>query len=1080
MRYLICIFLIYCCCFANAQAEAGSPYFEVSGSEAGAGFPLTATSASVNIVGVIADVTVRQTYVNQSNDRLEATYVFPGSTSAAVHGLTMIIGNCRIEGVVQRKAEARATYEAAKAEGKRASLLEQHRPNVFQTSVANILPGDTIEVELRYTELLVPENGTYRFVYPTVVGPRYTGESDGTTTYTAQPYTKGKPSYAFALDVYLNAGMPVGAVGSPTHRIATARAEEATTIQLAGSEADGGNRDFVLEYDLEGQHIQTGMLLFEGEKENYFLYMAQPPAETTDKDYPPREFIFVVDVSGSMNGFPLDVSKKLLTELIGQLRPADQFNVVLFAGASQTWQQESQFATTDNLESALAFLQSARGGGGTQLLSALNTAYALPRATVGLSRNLVVVTDGYINVEPEAFDLVRKNLNQANVYSFGIGSGVNRHLIEGMARIGKGRPAFVLDPSEADVEADRFRRYISEPVLTEMTLDVGDQFEAYDIEPIALPDLSRERPLVVFGKYKGKAKGKLALTGYGGYPSLDSPGIEYDAVAETEAESRKRTFSFHLKDAVADDRHAALARLWARERIRRLDDYNNLRSNDDRIEEVTQLGLEYNLLTQYTSFVAVEEVVTADPNDPLNTVKQPLPLPENVSATAVGFSLGLTGVAGLPAMTMATPWFAWVLLGILGGLLCWLVFVGSKGNSKQTNPFLTRKGNGTNNGGRRARPFLTRKGSGYGVSKGDGWGMRLFGRSLGAILLLGLLLSLSSCDVTRDGRLMAEAAPPQTLDYRAATITFILGEDEGTNAYYARAEEYFRYHPEEAGEYVITDVHSLQGVHNYLRDNRPQGGPWQKVNLVVHGNQWTGLALPLHPAPAAQRTTSDQLSAWKPARPLPKSHLTEETELVVHGCSVGRDSSLLLHLSRAFAARGGRYPSVSASTDFTLFREGVYGMERHYAEYYFRATPLGKYPLRKVMANRFRRQHPDKRIDWDEALATTRFASELKPHLYQFNVPVQWTRVYPQRKQPAAPDNPDTQDKWLAGEPELITKLGRMGISPRKFDWNFSAEAYELADGSSLPAVTATGVARLFCVLVPREGEPEMVKLRWG
>lgn len=1039
MRYFICIILIYCCCFANAQSETGSPYFSVEGlgADAGAGFPLTATSASVNIVGVIAEVTVRQTYVNKSEARLEATYVFPGSTNAAVHGLTMVIGNRRIEGIVQRKAEARATYEAAKAEGKRASLLEQHRPNVFQTSVANILPGDTIQVELRYTELLVPEHGTYRFVYPTVVGPRYTGESNGTSTYTAQPYVNGPPSYTFGLDLYLKAGVPVSTVGSPSHRIATTSDGDATTVKLDGSETNGGNRDFVLEYQLQGEHIQTGLLLFEGQHENYFLYMAQPPAEVTDKEYPPREFVFVVDVSGSMNGFPLEVSKKLLTKLIGQLRPVDQFNIVLFAGTGKTWKQSSAYATGPNLAEALTFLQSARGGGGTELFNALNVAYALPRASEGLSRNFVVVTDGYINVEPEVFDLVRKNLNKANVYSFGIGSGVNRHLIEGMARIGKGRPAFVLNPSEADGEADRFRRYISEPVLTEMTIDFGDKFDAYDVEPIALPDLSRERPLVVFGKYRGKPKGELTLTGYGGYPNLDAPGQRYESgVAESEAAARRRVFPFRLKDAVASERHGALARLWARERIQRLDDYNNLSHDDARQEEVTQLGLDYNLLTQYTSFVAVEEVVTANPNDPLNTVKQPLPLPENVSATAVGFDLGISGIVGLPAMVI-TPWYAYALLGLLAGFLCYLLYL-------------------------------------------------VFGRRLLYSLPLLLIFSLTACDSERDGMIYSGAETPETLEPGVTTITFILGEDEGTNAYYSRADAYFRNHPEEGGEFLVRDVRSLAGVRDYLRDVHPRGQPWQKVNLVVHGNQWTGLAVPLSlasatstaPAPAP-RTSPEALSAWEPGRPLPASALGAETEIIVHGCSVGRDSSLLLQLSRVFASRAG-YPLVSASPDFTLFREGTDGVERYYADYYFRARPLGKYPMAAVMASRFARQYPDKPIDWNEALANNRFAPDLRPHLYQFNVPVTWTRVYPEDQPMATPETADDQHQWLARETKLKTKLDRMGLAPQQFLWEFSDQKYALPDGTELPALTASGVARLFCVLVPKGGKTDMVKLRWG
>jgi len=259
----ICIILIYCCLFAYGQDQTGSPYFALSEK---AEFPLVSTTAEVNIVGVIADVTVRQTYVNNGVNRLEATYVFPGSTNSAVYGMTMIVGSRRIEGLVQRKAEARATYEAAKAKGKRASLLEQHRPNVFQMNVANILPGDTVQVELRYTELLVPESGTYKFVYPTVVGPRYTGEDRPETEsgghYAAQSYTKNKPAYAFDINVRLNPGMPVSGIRSPSHSLAITSDGESRLIML-GEDLDRGNKDYVLEYQLQGEHIQTGMLLYE-------------------------------------------------------------------------------------------------------------------------------------------------------------------------------------------------------------------------------------------------------------------------------------------------------------------------------------------------------------------------------------------------------------------------------------------------------------------------------------------------------------------------------------------------------------------------------------------------------------------------------------------------------------------------------------------------------------------------------------------------------------------------------------------------------------------------------------------------
>ena len=246
------LFLLLCLLghYAIGQTEAandqvGSPYFQLD--VEGVDFPLTATSADVSISGIIADVTVTQTYVNAGSQRLEATYVFPGSTNSAVYAMNMIIGNRRIKGEIQRKAEARATYEKAKKDGKRASLLEQHRPNVFQMNVANILPGDTVRVELKYTELLIPTNGIYSFVYPTVVGPRYVGAdaSASPEIYTAQPYTPTDlPTYDFDLSVHLNAGMPISSVSSPSHKLSLQRSDEAVAIRLDGSERQGGQSGF--------------------------------------------------------------------------------------------------------------------------------------------------------------------------------------------------------------------------------------------------------------------------------------------------------------------------------------------------------------------------------------------------------------------------------------------------------------------------------------------------------------------------------------------------------------------------------------------------------------------------------------------------------------------------------------------------------------------------------------------------------------------------------------------------------------------------------------------------------------------
>jgi Ca-activated chloride channel family protein len=1001
MKYVL-LFLLLCFGSQLLLGQSASPYFLVQGGPAD--FTLAATAADVRISGVIADVTVRQTYVNRGPSTLEATYVFPAGTGAAVYAMRMRVGERIIEGEVMRKAAARQTYETAKREGKRASLLEQHRPNVFQMSVAGIQPGDTVAVELRYTELLVPESGRYAFVYPTVVGPRFTGENTnaGSTgsDYTDQPYTPAAAAPPFTLKLELDAGMPIAELGSPSHRIRSERPDATTArLTLDGAESGGADRDFVLEYRLGGTGVQTGMLLFEGEEENYFLYLAQPPLPTNaPAAEPAKEFVFVVDVSGSMNGFPLGVAKDLLQRLTDGLRPTDRFNILLFAGAGQTWQPVSVAATPENVAAAKDFLTAARGGGGTRLLSALEHAFALPLPDRGISRNFVILTDGYISVEPEVFELIDRRLGEANVYAFGIGRSVNRHLIEGMARIGRGRPAFVLDPSDARTEAERFRRYITAPVLTNVRLDYG-KFDAYEMEPFQLPDLTRERPLVVFGKYRGKARGALQLSGQSGSGSWSS------------------VTSVSKRDA--DARHAALAYLWARHRIQRLADYNNLRHDDERVEEVTRLGLTYNLLTPYTSFVAVDKTPVLARADTARTVRQPLPLPAGVSATAVGFSLLLTGVSGLPANTESTgwPWWSYLVVGLV------MLFFAVTYKMMRSLP--------------------------------------------AALLVMAFCMSCEREAVSFEVPGSAGTCVPAPPAIRPANITFILGEDEGTNTYYERAERYFRQREEE----VVTQVRNLEGVRNYLSRHRPDAG-WDTIHLVAHGNPWTGLAIGSQAH--TERTTAAMLGSWWPD---PVEGISARTRIELHGCGLGRDTALLNELSRILGGEKG-YPLVTAVEQFTLFREGPAGSQRHYANAYFRARPLGDYPLPKVMAVRLRRQHPEVDIDWLAALNRNRFSADLEPYLFQFNVPVEWTRVHPEGGEVTLPETKAEKREWPAGERGLQEQLAAIGLSDRDFRWTYRRSRYLLADGRSIPAVMAKGSSRLFCVLVPT-GRPHPVSRRY-
>jgi Ca-activated chloride channel family protein len=598
-----------------------SPYFVVLSDDPEKDvLPLKSTRADVKIAGKVADVTVTQVYKNQGQKTLEAIYVFPGSTRAAVHALRMTVGDRVITAKIMERQKARQTYEDAKKAGQTTSLLEQQRPNVFQMNVANILPGDEVKVELKYLELLKAEDRVYEFVYPTVVGPRYSklpaAAAPDAEKWVANPYLhQGQaPPYTFDMTVEVRGGVPLAKLSSPSHDVKI-KYINPKVAQVTLQDDTGGNRDFVLRYALAGDKIDAGLLLYPGKDENFFLLVLEPPERVTAKTAVPREYIFVVDVSGSMNGYPLDTAKALMQDIITGLRPQDSMNVLLFAGGAAVLSESGSLpATEQNKQQALDFIKARHGGGGTNILPAMKQALALPR-TEGTARIVVVATDGYVRVEPELFELIRQNLGKANLFPFGIGTSVNRFLIEGMARAGQGEPFVVLKPGEASKQAARFQLYVETPVLTGLKTTFQG-FNAYEVEPPALPDLFALRPLTLLGKYRGCPQGTMVITG------------------KTAAGEFRREVK--VEDSQASPDNDALKFLWARERIQRLSDYQRLARGKDkaRIKEITDLGLKYNLMTAYTSFVAVDQVKRADGT--VVTVKQPLPLPQGVSDLAVG------------------------------------------------------------------------------------------------------------------------------------------------------------------------------------------------------------------------------------------------------------------------------------------------------------------------------------------------------------------------------------------------------------------------------------------------------------
>ncbi len=569
----------------DADDVSQSPYFHVDGGAES--LPLKRSEADISIDGAIADIRVKQTYVNESDRPIEAVYIFPGSTRAAVYGLTIKVDDRITEAQIREKAVARKEYEQAKSEGKSAALLDQVKPNVFTMNVANILPGDAIEVELRYTELLSIKDKVYELVYPTNIGHRHQA-SDAIETIQVPPQISDiDDGFSFDLSVSINSPIPIVSIASPSHEVdAIPYTPSQAHVQIVSPE-DIPNRDFVLRYTLADNQIQSGILLHEGSEENYFLMQIEPPQRIESSSIVNREYIFILDTSGSMHGYPIETTKKLMAELLESLNPWEKFNVILFAGDASKLAQNSIDASAENIEKMKRFIDDLNGRGSNNYLAALELVEKSP-IPEGYSRSVITITDGNESVEVEAFNKINKNLRNTNFFSFGVGNYINRHLIEVIARAGYGESFVAENEIEARAHGRKMLDLIRYPILSDITVD-AENFDIYDVQPFYVPDLFADKPIFIMGKWRGKAKGELSISGNTGAGEWRQ---------SIEVKSAKRMES------------KALEYIWARREIQQLSDLYSLEYGDKDIEKsITQLGLKHSLLTKFTSFIAVDDVV---------------------------------------------------------------------------------------------------------------------------------------------------------------------------------------------------------------------------------------------------------------------------------------------------------------------------------------------------------------------------------------------------------------------------------------------------------------------------------------
>lgn len=583
--------------------------------------PLKHTDVKVEISGFLARVNVTQEFQNPLNEKIEAVYIFPMSQNAAVDSMTMLVGERKIIGKIKRREEARQIYEQARAAGKTASLLDQERPNIFTQSVANILPGETIKIEISYVETLKYEDGRYEFSFPMVVGPRYTPKSKeavpDAARITPQITPKGtRAGHDISLEVVLDAGVPIDNLNVALHKVALQRVNTHRAVVRLENQNEIPNRDFILTYDVAGTKIEDALLTHKSGQRGLFTFILQPPERVTPAEVTPKEIVFVVDTSGSMMGFPLEKGKELINMALANLYEKDTFNLITFSGDTHILFEKPVPATPENVKRAQQFLNSNRGGGGTEMMKAIRAALD-PSDSQQHLRIVVFVTDGYVGNDFQIISEVQKHRN-ARVFSFGIGNSVNRFLLDKMAEQGRGEVTYVTLNDDGSAAAKRLHERIRSPILTDISID-WNGLPVEEVYPKDIPDLFSAQPVVVVGRYTKGAKGSIKLRGR-------VAGQDYE-----------REIKVQLPDK--EDAHDALGSLWARRKIDYLmnQDMAGLQSSstrDDLREAIIDIGLEYRLMTQFTSFVAVEETIIKEGGQP-RRVEVPVEMPDGVSYEGV-------------------------------------------------------------------------------------------------------------------------------------------------------------------------------------------------------------------------------------------------------------------------------------------------------------------------------------------------------------------------------------------------------------------------------------------------------------
>jgi Ca-activated chloride channel family protein len=592
-------------------------------------FPLTRTDVKIDVAGDVVSTSVTQRFTNPYKERIEAVYVFPLPARSAVDDMEMHVGRRVIRAEVKRRAQAQAEYDLAARRGQRAALLEQERPNLITFNVANIDPGGAIEVTVHYFELAKYDHGTYEIAFPMVVGPRYipgsplpgpqSGVGTKPDTDRVPDASRISPAYVppqersghtIGLALRIDAGAPLETVETPAHEVSLSRSSPSVVDITLRDKAEIPNRDFVARWRLAADELKTAVFTHRATDGGYLALLLEPKHGALPEEIAPRELFFLLDTSGSMRGEPLATAVSAVARALETLNRDDTFQIIDFADKASSFSPKPLPSTRENLARARAYLGALRGSGGTNQLAGIHAALTAPGDAKRV-RFVMFMTDGYIGNERAVVDLVKREIGQARIYGFGVGSSVNRYLLEEVSYIGRGAAEFLRPREEPTALVERFYERIGRPYLTDLAIDWGG-LQVSDVAPAALPDLSALSPLTVLARYGTGGKGTVTLRG----KLAGRPFVQKLEVVLPERELA----------------HEAIDRIWARERIAELSHGHAEATNE---QAITRLALAHHLVSPFTSFVAIDETAGDGSGFPL-LVRQPSEAPESVDVTSAG------------------------------------------------------------------------------------------------------------------------------------------------------------------------------------------------------------------------------------------------------------------------------------------------------------------------------------------------------------------------------------------------------------------------------------------------------------